>query len=51
MRLLTEGGSATAAAHAVGFADAAHPTRTASRMNGVTPSDMEPVSRWLVAYR
>jgi methylphosphotriester-DNA--protein-cysteine methyltransferase len=51
MSVLTEGGSVTAAAHAAGFADAAHLTRTTNRMNGVTPSDMGPVGRWLVNCR
>ena len=47
MSLLAEGASVTEAAHAAGFADGAHLTRTTHRMNGVSPSDMRPVDLWL----
>lgn len=47
MALLAEGVSATRAAHAAGFADGAHLSRTTRRMNGVTPTDMQPISAWL----
>jgi AraC-like DNA-binding protein len=38
--LLLRGDSATAAAHAAGFADAAHLSRTFRRHFGVTPAAM-----------
>jgi len=44
--LLADGASVTEAAHAAGFADGAHLTRTAVRMNGYPPTEM-PYSRWL----
>lgn len=47
MARLAEGATATEAAHAAGFADSAHLSRTTRRMNGVTPSDMQPLSAWL----
>lgn len=47
MARLAEGTTATEAAHAAGFADAAHLTRTTRRMTGVTPSEMQPLSAWL----
>jgi AraC-like DNA-binding protein len=46
MRHLADGASATDAAHAAGFADSAHFTRTARTMNGFTPTKM-PFGRWL----
>jgi AraC family transcriptional regulator len=46
MSLLADGVSATEAAHATGFADSAHFTRTAVRMNGFTPTKM-PFRNWL----
>jgi AraC-like DNA-binding protein len=46
MSLLADGVSATAAAHAAGFSDSAHFTRTAVRMNGFTPTKM-PFRNWL----
>ena len=47
MSLLAEGASVTDAAHAAGFADGAHLTRTTHRMNGITPSELGPVGLWL----
>jgi AraC family transcriptional regulator len=44
---LTYGGSITAAAHAAGFADAAHLTRTFRRMLGFTPSAALRVSKFV----
>jgi AraC family transcriptional regulator len=44
---LTHGGSITAAAHAAGFADAAHLTRTFRRMLGFTPSAALRVSKFV----
>jgi AraC-like DNA-binding protein len=46
LSLLAEGSSVTDAAYAAGFADGAHLTRTAVRMNGYPPTEM-PYSRWL----
>jgi AraC-like DNA-binding protein len=46
LSLLAEGSSVTDAAYAAGFADGAHLTRTAVRMNGYPPTEM-PHSRWL----
>ena len=40
IELLSEGGSATEAAHGAGFADAPHLTRTFRRMMGIAPSWM-----------
>lgn len=51
LRVLAEGSSVTDAAHAAGFAGAAHFTRTTHRMNGATPSEMGPLGRWLVNCR
>jgi AraC-like DNA-binding protein len=42
--------TATEAAHAAGFADSAHFTRTARTMNGFTPTKM-PFGRWLTNCR
>jgi AraC-like DNA-binding protein len=39
--LLTEGASLSAAAHAAGFADAAHLSRTSKQMFGFPPSAMQ----------
>lgn len=39
---LVRGASATQAAHAAGFADTAHMTRTFRRMLGTTPSELAP---------
>lgn len=39
--LLAQGASISAAAHAAGFADAAHLTRTSRRMFGLAPSSMQ----------
>jgi AraC-like DNA-binding protein len=46
MSMLADGVSATEAAHAAGFSDSAHFTRTAVRMNGFTPTKM-PFRNWL----
>ena len=46
LSLLADGSSVTDAAFAAGFADGAHLTRTAVRMNGYPPTEM-PYSRWL----
>ena len=50
MSLLADGASVTRAAHAAGFADSAHLTRTAIRMNGFTPTKM-PFRMWLTNCR
>lgn len=50
MSLLADGLSATEAAHGAGFADSAHLTRTAVRMNGFTPTKM-PFRHWLANCR
>ena len=50
MSLLADGASVTRAAHAAGFADSAHLTRTATRMNGFTPTKM-PFRMWLTNCR
>jgi AraC-like DNA-binding protein len=50
MSHLADGATATAAAHAAGFADSAHFTRTAKSMNGFTPTKM-PFGRWLTNCR
>ena len=42
---LSSGASLTAAAHAAGFADSAHLTRTFRRMFGIAPSSAPPVTR------
>jgi AraC-like DNA-binding protein len=46
LSLLADGSSVTDAAFAAGFADGAHLTRTAVRMNGYPPTEM-PYRRWL----
>ena len=46
LSLLAGGSSVTEAAHAAGFADSAHLTRTAIRMNGYAPTKM-PYKLWL----
>ncbi|WP_182524466.1 helix-turn-helix domain-containing protein [Nocardioides dongkuii] len=48
MRHLSAGATATEAAHAAGFADSAHFTRTARTVNGFTPTKM-PFREWLSA--
>ena len=50
LSLLADGASVTRAARAAGFADSAHLTRTAVRMNGFTPTKM-PVDMWLTYCR
>ncbi len=50
MSLLADGASVTHAAHAAGFADSAHLTRTAIQMNGFTPTKM-PFRMWLTDCR
>jgi AraC-like DNA-binding protein len=50
LSLLADGASATRAAHAAGFADSAHLTRTAVRLNGFTPTKM-PFRMWLTNCR
>jgi AraC family transcriptional regulator len=50
MSLLADGTSVTHAAHAAGFADSAHLTRTAIQMNGFTPTKM-PFRMWLTNCR
>jgi AraC-like DNA-binding protein len=50
LSLLADGSSATEAAHAAGFADSAHLTRTGLRMNGYTPTEM-PFKLWLTNCR
>ena len=46
LSLLADGFPVTDAAHAAGFADGAHLSRTAVRMNGYTPREMQ-YGRWL----
>jgi AraC family transcriptional regulator len=46
LSLLADGHSATEAAHVAGFADSAHLSRTAFRMNGFSPTTM-PFRMWL----
>jgi AraC-like DNA-binding protein len=46
LSLLADGSPVTEAAYAAGFADGAHLTRTAVRMNGYTPMEMR-YGRWL----
>ena len=46
MRHLSAGATATEAAHAAGFSDSAHFTRTAHTVNGFTPTKM-PFREWL----
>ena len=46
LSLLADGSPVTDAAHAAGFADGAHLSRTAVRMNGYTPREMQ-YGRWL----
>lgn len=41
------GANLTGAAHAAGFADSAHLTRTFKAMFGIAPSDLTATSRWL----
>ncbi len=48
MRHLSTGASATDAAHAAGFSDSAHFTRTARTVNGFTPTKM-PFREWLTS--
>ena len=48
--LLADGASVTRAARAAGFADSAHLTPTAVRMNGFTPTKM-PFGMWLTNSR
>ena len=50
LSLLADGASVTHAAHAAGFADSAHLTRTAVRLNGFTPTKM-PFRMWLTNCR
>jgi len=50
LSLMAEGSSVTDAAYAAGFADGAHLTRTAVRMNGYPPTEM-PYRRWLSSCR
>jgi AraC family transcriptional regulator len=50
MSHMADGATATTAAHAAGFADSAHFTRTAKSMNGFTPTKM-PFGRWLTNCR
>jgi AraC-like DNA-binding protein len=50
LSLLADGASVTRAAHTAGFADSAHFTRTAHRMNGFTPTDV-PFRMWLTNCR
>lgn len=45
-RSLATGASVTEAAHAAGFADAAHMSRTFRRMFGVAPSDVAGFAEW-----
>jgi AraC-like DNA-binding protein len=44
---LAGGANLTVAAHAAGFADSAHLTRTFKAMFGIAPSDLTATSRWL----
>ena len=46
LSLLADGSTVTDAAHAAGFADGAHLSRTAVRMNGYAPREMQ-YGRWL----
>lgn len=46
---LANGSNLTVAAHAAGFADSAHLTRTFRSMFGIAPSDLTAASRWVPA--
>src|SRR5262249_33439682 len=47
---LTEGASATSAAHRAGFSDSAHLTRTFRRMLGATPSELALLKRVALGF-